>query len=1647
MVGLRVFERNLPDACREAHEQSRSLSSSSLIEGLSSSSSSNDEAFFSIWIPSTYRFFDVYKLSNPELKQVALILYRHIQESELSLDGLSSTLALLNRLLRFKRNLNLSINWEDLLNLYQSLQQETKFAIFSKVQIASVVSELAYVTRRLRKYFSQDSAGQIVERFSKMMSPGSENDLALVFMCNFIPNKGKNSCVWVKVLLDALKGYHRNLNLVINVVACLATTAKNYPGFDWTEYMSEIYNLVLPSMPLLTQTMPRPKTYYTENIKTAAFSQKFMARSSSFAKFVAYTLSSENFHLLEQWLRNMSSTIKEGKMICSGYVNYISRIAHHYCKRTQLSTKTKFPVPPPIITSKLVSLFLPYVNLVFFSGHLSQIDRLCTDLSYLDPTQVFPFLLQNCFSILEDCNLPHLDTISVLDHISKALLEPTVYKQGLDYLPLVLSMTLNEFTGADMLKCCKILQLYGQVASMIEIDVDLSVWAEEFFRSLMVVLSELEENSENKQENARGFRIEESLEVNFKILSSAVSDEIFNVWVDEFFDFISRNNCSNAVGEFGIVIENLTRRQSEKVMRRMLKMTVSSIDHTEKQFLWRLHLLAHSVSYAGNSLPGAFKEIEDLVSKVGEKHDDEAGALIGAYLRGLLSVYPEEYSHLLPSNRGKALDANATRGKLTNQKKELQLEISWRIPDDISITTANEVIEKHILSLPSSKSECKKYLKLALPLVKVWSTFIKVPQNVTGLINLPLGDFSSKLLDFEEKVSSVIFSLNQTSFIREDPILLESFVGLLAAVVHNQDFSLFEIKKSNKSINAMRKKYCNPFVPPKEKNLHETRAYLILKTENYFKALIGAELSQKVFSSNFEAFFKILLDLSTNPYKQVRTKVISSIDSSLKSSFINLKNIIKKIWAEKGAMLDVANNEVLKVQLELFVEKGTLWRKDLANSDFLIINLLKETHNLGDLELQTMLFNIFCNYIMSSQPVCQVKNGKIMQIPNPHAVDYIESLINSCSSHHWRSKIYYIIFMILNMPALYCQSSWEKISAFLTQVMLDESLDIRETGIFGAITALYNIIKTQASVKMVDFSPSMFDEETRFLGSDEILKTEAYKVYQGWENYSDKIKVKKSFNLTSDPLCEFFTSAEKIRKFIEFSAVAHMQDLEENFVRNPRTGNGENMNFAVKFLNNPSKFFTSLLIGRGKYSKKASNFVKTKAQLIKLFGKVYGEDNVKVLADVCKEFIVKEKSYQLSALEIFAGIGSACRYWENADLFIQLLEFTLANCTIHGVLSWEASFDFICSKQKPRDLMRILDVVLGSLAGATSKKVGKLLKLLGVVIEKLSWRGGRVYEKVFEAIRKLPFDIFAELRKSVAEVVSKVICSTFYISSSPSQSLSIYNSLELSANLYINYNSAAQNYILSICQNSDILSQQLILDILSQLHSSSSTDYILFPYLQSSLSTIFSLIRSPDIKQVTSATEVLKSMSALRCTPQVYTPILHYIQSLGTSDSKVQELIKGLLIVMPWYYSQFTITTPLDYFFLVISSGSVEVRQTGKYYLSLIWKVVGDERKAQEFEIAKKLSETDKTSAVFRISALVLGQKEFIESWKGQALVFLCRMKKHGGEIAQCTNTTIADFWKHHKAWWRNYLNYSKSFTQDEIDLIESFNSDHSYFA
>ena len=111
MVGLRVFEKNLPDVYRAIIVSDRNDSAKTIIEGLERSiSRSETTLLFSYWIPSVHRFADSFKFSDEELAQVILLLYNYIKESDLSLDNLQVTLSLLNRALRYKRNLQLDLD-------------------------------------------------------------------------------------------------------------------------------------------------------------------------------------------------------------------------------------------------------------------------------------------------------------------------------------------------------------------------------------------------------------------------------------------------------------------------------------------------------------------------------------------------------------------------------------------------------------------------------------------------------------------------------------------------------------------------------------------------------------------------------------------------------------------------------------------------------------------------------------------------------------------------------------------------------------------------------------------------------------------------------------------------------------------------------------------------------------------------------------------------------------------------------------------------------------------------------------------------------------------------------------------------------------------------------------------------------------------------------------------------------------------------------------------------------------------------------------------------------------------------------------------------------------------------------------------------
>ena len=131
------------------------------------------------------------------------------------------------------------------------------------------------------------------------------------------------------------------------------------------------------------------------------------------------------------------------------------------------------------------------------------------------------------------------------------------------------------------------------------------------------------------------------------------------------------------------------------------------------------------------------------------------------------------------------------------------------------------------------------------------------------------------------------------SFINEDPMILELFVAFVTSAISCEESSLFEAKKAQSLVEEIKRKYNNPLVPPKNKYHHETRPYLILKTFLHHKLLIASSQTQKTYTSTYDYLVRLLLKLTTHPYKQIRTKAISSLETSLKSSFMNIKKVIK----------------------------------------------------------------------------------------------------------------------------------------------------------------------------------------------------------------------------------------------------------------------------------------------------------------------------------------------------------------------------------------------------------------------------------------------------------------------------------------------------------------------------------------------------------------------------------------------------------------------------------------------------------------------------------------------------------------------------------------------------------------------------------
>lgn len=149
-----------------------------------------------------------------------------------------------------------------------------------------------------------------------------------------------------------------------------------------------------------------------------------------------------------------------------------------------------------------------------------------------------------------------------------------------------------------------------------------------------------------------------------------------------------------------------------------------------------------------------------------------------------------------------------------------------------------------------------------------------------------------------------------------------------------------------------------------------------------------------------------------------------------------------------------------------------------------------------------------------------------------------------------------------------------------------------------------------------------------------------------------------------------------------------------------------------------------------------------------------------------------------------------------------------------------------------------------------------------------------------------------------------------------------------------------------------------------------------------------------------------------------------------------------------WYYNQFSLENP-DISNLFFTS-KPENKITTKSCLSLILKVspnaVKTEFYTRSLELLKEKDPSTRAASAYILSSLIISLEEFSETWKGEAISKLCKLKREGGEITNIVNSTMADFWRVHKSLWSR-TSFRERFSEDVIDVINSFNSEHSYFA
>eukprot|EP00026_Physarum_polycephalum_P000239 Phypoly_transcript_00239.p1 GENE.Phypoly_transcript_00239~~Phypoly_transcript_00239.p1 ORF type:complete len:1800 (+),score=287.16 Phypoly_transcript_00239:113-5512(+) len=596
---------------------------------------------------------------------------------------LTKCMSALTKLIR-KQKTRLNISWHFVYNLalkvipFPTSTNESSFN--GRIVEKHYVEGVARLAKQARKHYDESSSAQaIFAHFRPYFSPhDSITFTAQTLLVHLLPTRPPPSPT-------PSTPTHTNdlIQEVLNVwgwvngvdewdfqwVSLLSRWAKDQPDFDWSPYLSLIFQNFLRIFDLSLAgggaILQPHKHHFPSDAMIHVWHHK-LVRYASMAKLVAYMERDDGRvqTYLDQLFASVGSYFhpSNGGEWSEGLGIFLEYLCKYYAKRGSPALSEKF----------LASIERPLQYALYSKRHAVRASavKAFMHLAYVAPSTL-DTLLPRIYEALESETAAHQTraVLEVLATIAHPLFSRTIYPKGSSHMAL-LGLTLPGIDANDVGKTTAAYKFYYRLlttvplieggdssAAQSEHDSEafsatytFSDWAVSFVEQTLSFLS-------NKEDDANAvFQI--VFEATIKQFFTQLSEPIFQAAVSKLFTTATTQMYPKSLKEVGFMCRSAANAQPALTLKTFIPFYVKTLVSTEggkeslhslseDQLKWHLSMLSHVVSLAGAPLVQYEKQITSIltVSLASEevKVYKAAHKLLRNLLHALVQYYPLDY--------------------------------------------------------------------------------------------------------------------------------------------------------------------------------------------------------------------------------------------------------------------------------------------------------------------------------------------------------------------------------------------------------------------------------------------------------------------------------------------------------------------------------------------------------------------------------------------------------------------------------------------------------------------------------------------------------------------------------------------------------------------------------------------------------------------------------------------------------------------------------------------------------------------------------------------------------------------------------------------------------------------------------------------